>query len=117
MSKYKPVAGDRVRVVLEGEVGWVSGSGTGNFEVGTGDSYVNPDRAEVVSVDKIEPPVEVFKPGDVVRERTTGVHYALAVDGWTLLNGRDSRHYRKNATGGYVGGEFNSVAYERVPLS
>lgn len=71
MSDYKPVKGDRVRVVLEGEVSEVWHSG--RFVLQSDDDAVeigfSADRVEGfnVSIEKIEPPVEVFQPGDVVR--------------------------------------------------
>lgn len=56
-AQYKPVKGDRVRVLVEGEVEWVSESGSGNFEIGSGHHYIDVkhDKGEVVSIEKIEP--------------------------------------------------------------
>lgn len=71
-EKYKPVNGDRVRVVMEGEV---TAANEEYFIIedrkpettSRNSTYVRSDAEFLVSVEKIEPPVTVFKPGDVVR--------------------------------------------------
>ena len=78
MSNYKPQKGDRVRVTTEVEV--IDDRVTSVATVPNG-LDVRGYRAlhkgiEVVipadsCIEKIEPPVEVFKPGDVVRSKDT----------------------------------------------
>lgn len=98
-EKYTPVKGDRVRVVLEGEVGLVT------------DGWVYLDGASVpieraISVEKLEPPVVKFGPGDTVRNKTFGgLLYTLGDDGYFAHRDNewchggqdyfDSRHYEK----------------------
>lgn len=58
--------GDRVRVVLEGEVTFVY---PGADWALSGRSIVDPTHDHVVSVEVLPPPATVFKPGQVVRAR------------------------------------------------
>lgn len=83
MSDYKPAVGDRVRVVLEGEVNY----SPGGFY--TTRHYFSQGDPEVVSIEKIEPPVTVFKPGDVVRPKSKSCEfeYLLTSDGWVSFRG------------------------------
>lgn len=73
MSDYKPQKGDRVRVVVEGEITGTYREGQ-CFNIGhsPGGMYVTPHTEHVVSVEKLEPPVEVFGPGDIVRPKDIG---------------------------------------------
>ena len=70
MSDYRPSKGDRVRVVLEGEVTSTHRGGD-SFVVGAfGEANEIAASAEhVISIEKLEPPVTVFKPGDTVRNK------------------------------------------------
>jgi hypothetical protein len=71
MGGYKPVKGDRVRVVLEG-----TAEGTATSPRTTGEFCLDENPLDnAVSVEKVEPPVTVFKPGDVVRSKSTGSVY------------------------------------------
>jgi hypothetical protein len=86
-EKYIPKKGDHVRVVLEGEVG--AGSTGRMFTLYPDNSAVQisftPERVDGfnISVEKIEPPVEFFKPGDVVRSTGYPEHvYTLGKDGY-----------------------------------
>ena len=63
MSKYIPVGGDYVRVVLEGEVDFHYGEDT--FDIGN--NTVTVSASHVKSVEKIDAPVKV---GDVLRGMT-----------------------------------------------
>jgi hypothetical protein len=113
-EKYMPKKGDRVRVVLEGEVGWVGGS---HFEFVNGADYIgHKDGKNTVSIEKIEPPVEVFKPGDVVRHKGNedGHWFAIAEDGWLIVGPgwRIKHHFTK----GDPSKEFTSDVFEKVGL-
>lgn len=107
-EKYSPKVGDRVRVVLEGEVAQVYSDGDFGIELVEHYRTDFPHEADI-SVEKIEPgailpdgltisedgshlnwlgenyvrqqveePVEVFKPGDRVRSLAGGAEYTLA---------------------------------------
>lgn len=110
MSDHKPRPGDRVRVTTEGEVSWVSAAGA--FEVGRDDQavYFKPgNQPSVVSIEKIEPPVTVFKPGQTVRGKRSGLLYSLGEGGFW------SHTYNKfYQTGGDP--RFTSKSYELVDL-
>lgn len=115
MSEFK--FGDRVRVTLEGQVVFQSATyltlqadGGGNHSI-----YMERDSAHV---EKIEPPVEVFKPGDVVRDKDKPeLIYALGADGYMRVGKGSSfcgggwPHYD------YGGEVFTSKRYEKVNLS
>lgn len=101
--------GDRVKVTIEGEVSYVGETWltiNHNHDV----AYKEPGAM----VEKIEPPVEVFKPGDVVRVRGwegEGGLLHLAHGGYineyhTLFQ-RDREWMEK---------EFTSERYEKVDL-
>lgn len=81
---YKPVLGDRVRVVLEGEVTALGRYNPGAFEVGSSNdafpTLVNPARRQVLSVEKLSPPLPTT-PGSVVRH-ISGYLYARDLDHW-----------------------------------
>ena len=83
MSDYQPREGDRVRVVLEGEVTFVSSNGAFDLYA----APVFPTSPAFVSVEKVAPPLPTtpgssisFKrsPGDIAH----GVIYSLEPDGW-----------------------------------
>ena len=83
MSDYTPVKGDRVRVVLEGEVNYVEPSVGSYFDLDTGDTTtIYPRSAATKSVEKLDPAVEVFKPGDVVRAKSYGDVFTLGKEGY-----------------------------------
>jgi len=102
-ENYTPAKGDRVRVVLEGEVSWVGSKG---FEVG--ESYAED---HVVSIEKIEPPVEVFKPGSVVRHRTFGTLYAVGDVHYVNLESGESYKLTEDSRS-----VFTTAFYEKVSL-
>lgn len=60
---YEPKAGDRVRVVLEDEIGHASQDGY--FELSDGQGWY-ADEESVVSIEKIEPPLPTT-PGSVIQ--------------------------------------------------
>lgn len=102
--------GDRVKVTIEGKV---TGLIDGEICVETGESdhgyaFVGPGYAGLVET--VEPPVEVFKPGDVVRDRgVTGYVRAVGHDGWVnLTTGQVVVGIRDANT------RFTSEHYERV---
>lgn len=82
---YKPQEGERVRVVYEGVVKEANAEGL-TLEPAIPVLY-DDDEEALVSIEKIEPPVEVFKPGDVVRERWSGHIIALLDKGWVRVKG------------------------------
>lgn len=108
MSGFK--VGDKVRVTLEGTVKNVLSSG--KVHVGYDTRYLFIHDPE--EVEKIEPPVEVFKPGDYVRDKHAGNdlrlivgNYDGSVRGWVNLS---TNHFYENNT------TFTSEEYERVTL-
>lgn len=111
-EKYRPVKGDRVRVVLEGEVVEALSSTTFTVgEAGTWENLINQEREHVVSVEKIEPPVEVFGPGDTVRSRFyPNLVYSIGDDGCY------AHHAREWRPAGEDDSYFTSATHERVEL-
>lgn len=107
-GKYRPEVGDRVRVVLEGEVRETT---TETFVVGDGfwSNVIHPDSEHLVSVEKVEPPVEVFGPGTVVRSKRSGWAYTVGEGGFLSHElGRWVIHRLSN--------HFTSERYERIEL-
>lgn len=120
MSDHRPQVGDRVRVVLEADVSDVDGEGI-EFDSDEISLWIGPKARKdfVVSIEKIEPPVEVFGPGDVVRQRSHPGNIKALYDEsdgrcrWLQVT--DS-HY----PAGYLSNShsrFTSKHYERVNLS
>jgi hypothetical protein len=108
-DRYQPKKGDRVRGVLEGEVTradeydpWFNLVGMPLYSEGSA----------VVSFVKVEPPVEVFKPGDVVRNISTGATYAIGQNGWIMLRGSTGRYGGSFTTGDVK--QFTSDAFETI---
>lgn len=109
MSEIKK--GDRVRFTGEGVVRSVCDGDTLDVENGAGEfiGWLLPD-VDGVTVEKIEPPVETFRPGDYVRSKGEpgSPIRLLTVDGWvnleTLKHCGDTRI------------KFTSETYERVNL-
>ena len=103
MTDYSPKKGDYVRVTIEGEVEGVSGR-HGWFGVGGQEVYFDGD----FTVEKIAPPVETFKPGDVVRRKDDVVIFTISRAG-----------YIRHDEGVYypVMSSFTSENYEKVNLS
>jgi hypothetical protein len=64
MSKYVPKDGDRVRITVALE-GTIRAGGDRRFAV-TDDGQYHDLESEGVSVEKIEPPVVTFEPGEIV---------------------------------------------------
>lgn len=62
MSKYQPKLGDRVRVVLETEITWVSGNGV----FATRLNGFSKEQEDVVSIEKLADPEPEWQRGDVV---------------------------------------------------
>lgn len=104
-EKYQPKKGDRVRVVLEGEV--TRGLGiTDTFDLEG--RYIYANGYAVTSIEKIEPPVELFGPGDTVRGRATGRLFTLAATGY-INHGRGD--FTCSSTQ-----KFTSLDFERVEI-
>lgn len=85
---YKPQAGDEVEVVLRGKV-WSPGLESFNLGVfDKGYNHIAPHQDHVVSVKKVEPPVECFGAGDLVRNKLIPhFTYYLGNDGYTTQLG------------------------------
>lgn len=107
MGDYKPVKGDRVRIVVEDVV-----LDAGTSDIQTNNNWFDREGGHVVSVEKIEPPVTAFKPGDVVRNRFTRWLYSIAESGY--LSHHDRTFYPWGPT---RQDHFNSKRYELVDLS
>lgn len=107
VSEYSPQKGDRVRVVLEGEV--LPDHEYGGFSIGTGvnSNFITHGAEHLVSVEKIEPPVVTFKPGDVVRSKSDGDVRTLSQRGW--INHTYGSYHESSA-------KFTSENYELVSL-
>lgn len=111
-EKYTPVKGDRVRVVLEGEIKGVYSDG--DLRIESVEHYSSDLAHEgIVSIEKIEPPVEVFKPGDVVRSKEhPSLRYVIGCDGYFSFQGNDFRDHAES----FLEDAFTSERYERVTL-
>lgn len=110
MSDYKPEVGDEVRITIQGKVTYVSDTW---IRVDDNEFYL---AGEVESIEKIEPPVEVFKAGDVVRAKGSPEYvYAVAKDGYlSLAPGDAGRFYGRDAN--YLHVSFTSKNYELVEV-
>lgn len=114
MSDYKPVKGDRVRVTFEAEVEQVYSDGDLRFDLVDGYSTEIPHEG-TFSIEKLEPPVEMFKPGDVVRWHFDPPWRVVALGrtGYVELpRGAEGKY--DNLSGGV--GWFTSERYEKVQL-
>lgn len=112
MSKYKPANGERVRVVYEGEV---SSSDDVGFTV-EGELPVLWEDQSLVSIEKIEPPVEVFGPGDVVRSKNGTGTRALGKTGYIRLDREVGAFFAYGSEFAKSLSDFTSKNYERVEL-
>lgn len=106
MGDYKPVRGDRVRVVIEGEVGASDGT---YFVVRQDDDFAAEFKLDAkTSVEKVEPPVVQFQPGDTVRYPDYPTHiYSIGEGGYYS-------HYSKEWRPGTQ--RFASDRFEKVDL-
>lgn len=104
--------GDTVKVTFEAEV----------IKAGPRELYIDAGKAagtiwvarEHADVEKVEPPVEAFGPGDVVRNPVTGQTYTLAQDGWIMhYSGARFTCARTDSPMS----QFTSEDFERVDLS
>lgn len=112
MSEYRPEVGDRVRIVIEGDVRSVDSNG----DFYTKDNCFEPGQDTIVSIEKVKPPVEVFKPGDVVRHKRQRFVVALDRSGYTYLSESANNGHRFAYEQGYEPDDFTSEDYERVEL-
>ena len=78
MSWYNP--GDKVRIIIEGEVSDVRSWGVQLKGYGT--LCTEADQGTTVKVEVVERLVTTFKPGDRVRNKGTGNEYTLGVGGF-----------------------------------
>ena len=119
MSEFNK--GDRVRVVIEGEVAFASSIGTYHVKVGVGEVdmgevYVDPALPDTYAIEKVEPPIVQFGPGDVVRHRLdSGSLRVLGQSGYIILPGGEEYDY-SGAEGGFTKAEFTSDSFERVEV-
>lgn len=111
--------GDRVRITFEGEADeYLAGITYGTHEAGDRNFEVRSDEGDTVTIEKIEPPVEVFGPGDLLRTTHDGppAYYYLAENGYVRLVGGGYG----NVTPFYEydeGDVFTSKEYEKVDLA
>lgn len=105
--------GDRVKVTIEGEV---ANTTTHDYVVGIGGHnavFARNPRDYTVTVEKIEPPVEVFKPGDVVRDKgVPDFLYSIGPSGYTQLS--DGSHFKWDSCLG--SDHFTSREFEKVNI-
>lgn len=109
--------GDYIRIVIEGPwdgSGEVLDYGVQPREDERTEWYANP--GDVVTIEKIDPPVETFGPGDLVRGRDGGSVVALGLDGFFNLGSGEFFTYGQN--GFYLTPEkFTSRRFKRVSVS
>lgn len=108
MSEIKK--GDRVRFTGEGVVRSVCDGDTLDVENGAGEfiGWLLPD-VDGVTVEKIEPPVETFRPGDYVRYRDIPEFtYLILEDGYVDLYNNLYNESRANF--------FTTDHYDRMTL-
>lgn len=105
-AKTKP--GDRVRIVIEGE--WVDEAPARYGIQETGRLY-RSHADDTVKIKKVEPPVETFKPGDVVRDKRNDSLWAVATDGYLRFGGEGYRVIQSDTM------IFTSKNYERVTVN
>lgn len=79
--------GDRVKVTIEADVLFGSSFGV-DLDVGGGTVTLREETWRGLEFEKIEPPVEQFGPGDVVRSKLNGDIRALGHDGWFNITTR-----------------------------
>ena len=121
MSDFK--VGDRVKVTIEGVVRSHTGTPGNTFilkfqnEFGNASHTVYTNQSDV-TVEKIEPPVETFKPGDVVRHKANGWLKALSSEGYTNLGGctRGQTFKYGVLNGGFDRESFTSEFWEKVSI-
>lgn len=82
MSEYK--TGDRVRVSFEAEIKTIFDDGDLGFELVDHYSTEIPHEGNF-SIEKVEPPVVTFQPGDVVRRKEDGLLYLVTLGGWVPI--------------------------------
>lgn len=113
--------GDRVKVTLEGEVVYASKHGRA-IEVASG---VNGGTVEICSggpaladlgatIEKIDPPVVVFEPGDVVIRKHDNAPILLADQGYVYLRADARGNFYTYADTGYAREFFNSERFRRA---
>lgn len=111
--------GDKVTVTLSGEVTNIIPFEGDRIELRIVDEtghqfYVAPDSG---NVQRVEPPVEVFGPGTVVRGKGTRQLRALARNGYINLAHRKFYRYGDIPGPEYGPEDFTSEHFERVDLS
>lgn len=119
MSEFRK--GDRVRVTFEGEVSVPSSSIDGMVVVSVDSGPMRSHWVRPECVEKIEPAVEPFQPGDFVREVSSGRVFYVAKGGYAQVkpwpssfvefhNG-DIENDLPSTTG-----EYEKVNYAEVPF-
>lgn len=104
---YKPKDGECVRVVYEGVANNIGSIG---FDIGEA-PFLFEDTG-LVSIEKLEPPVEYFKPGDVVRYKGLNGEYVFVLGkrGYFDLHNAVWNEGESNLD------QFTSERYEKVSL-
>jgi hypothetical protein len=112
-ADYKPKVGDRIRVTFE-DVVIDTSDGIELANSHYADLFVfDLDEPTLVSVEKIEPPVEVFKPGDVVTRPRSGGHPIMLLETGYVRVGKPHLHpYGHGCTRDF----FTSEHFQRVEL-
>lgn len=116
MAKIKP--GDWYRITIEGQ--WDADESAiatkGLASLVHGDDFLTDD-SDIVTVEKIEPPVEIFRPGDVVRSRELPTTIlALSKKGYTYVGANNRGLFLRYERGSRSPEEFTSEDYEKVSL-
>lgn len=111
MSDIK--VGDRVRVTFEATV---RRANSAFVSLEGDDGWIGELNYLKVPVEKIEPPVETFGPGDVVRSRTDGCVRALSSDGYVKIPRGEFFRYDDRRRGACRLEEFTSKRFERVEI-
>jgi hypothetical protein len=104
------VKGDRVKVTIEADVTFGSSFGV-DLKVGDGIVALRDTTWSGLEFEKVEPPVETFKPGDVVRSKAIPEYlYLLCTEGVVYLP--EGEHYPEQPNT-----VFTSKGFEKVDLS
>jgi hypothetical protein len=113
-------AGDRLRVTTEVEVldpAPIRWNGLTGLRASLDGEAVRVVIAPSVSVEKIEPPVEAFQPGDFVKNRAGGRLYYLGTNQYLRLHETEGTLGTNCPYGvGYTRGFFTSEFFEKVNL-
>lgn len=102
--------GDIVRIVIEGP--WHEWDTTTDIIAGYGEFEALSD--DKVTVEKVEPPVITFGPGDLLRHKGTDRVRALGDTGYIILNNGIVYTYGQGS--GHQRDYFTSKSFEKITL-